>query len=278
VRTLAIVTEVRSLVASLMLALTLFGSPALAQDASIKDACIDAYRQNQPLRRDGKLVLARSELLVCARSACPAALQRDCIEWLADVDARLPSVLLGATNAAGEDVADVHVTMDGREVTAELDGRPFQLDPGPHQFRFERAGAEAVVREIVAKEGEKARRIDVRLSPIAGPLPVPLPTHRPVTWPTLSLAIAGAAGLTTAVVVGVTGVSERSSLDSCKPSCPEAKIAPVRTLFTIADVVGGVSIGVLGVATVLFVLRPSVPMGSVRVGISPTGASCAVSF
>jgi hypothetical protein len=263
-----------------ILAMALLATSAQAQNAPTKDACIDAYRHNQPLRRDGRLLEARSELLICARDPCPPALQKDCLEWLADLDARLPSVLLGATNAQGDDVVDVTVTMDNRDVTTRLDGRPIPVDPGPHQFRFERAGARAVVREVVVKEGEKGRRVDARLVPVlVAPAPPP-PKHRPLTWPTIALGAAGSAGLVTAFVVGFVGVADRANLGSCKGTCTADQVGNVRTLFNVADVTGGASIVLLGAATVFFVLRPSVPVGTadVRLGLSPAGASITARF
>jgi hypothetical protein len=264
----------------MVLAVALIGLPARGQSEPSKIACLEAYRQNQPLRRDGRLLEARSELLVCARAPCPPALQKDCLEWLAGLDARLPSVLLGATNAQGDDVVDVTVTMDGHDVTTRLDGRPIPVDPGPHQFRFERTGAQAVVREVVVKEGEKGRRVDARLVPVIVAPPPPPPTHRPLTLPTIALGAAGSAGLVTAFVVGFVGVADRARLDSCKGSCTADQIGNVRTLFNVADVTGGVSIALLGAATVFFVLRPRVPLGTaaVRVGLRPAGAAIDVSF
>jgi hypothetical protein len=38
-------------------------------------------------------------------------------------------------------VSDVRVTVDGRELTTRLDGRPIPIDPGKHAFHFERGGA-----------------------------------------------------------------------------------------------------------------------------------------
>src|SRR5271156_3625369 len=68
-------------------------SPARADE---KAACIAASEDAQQLKLDGKLTLARARLLGCARAECPAIVRQDCAQWIAEVDAALPTVVLGA--------------------------------------------------------------------------------------------------------------------------------------------------------------------------------------
>jgi hypothetical protein len=51
--------------------------------------------------------------------------------------------------------------MDGEILVRKLDGKSVTVDPGPHTFKFEIAGAQAVVERALVKEGEKARSVNV---------------------------------------------------------------------------------------------------------------------
>src|SRR5512142_618073 len=74
------------------------------------DTCIDASVKGQELRDAGKLLDARAKFLLCSREPCPGLLQRDCAAWLANLDARLPSVVISAQDPDGHDTALVKVT------------------------------------------------------------------------------------------------------------------------------------------------------------------------
>lgn len=214
--------------------------PSVAQPS--KEECLDAYRVNQRLRHDGKLIEARQMLLVCARDPCPPALQKDCVDWLHELDDRLPSIVVGATDAHG-DVQDVTVSIDGARFATRLDGRAIDVDPGPHHFKLEHRNDAPIERDLVVREGEKARRLDVRFGPVA------LVTtdnvvprfHRPVRAPVIAVGLVGIASLATAAGFGIAGLSLRSNLDDCKPNCSDVRLSPVRTDFLVADVTGAIS-------------------------------------
>jgi hypothetical protein len=141
-----------ALAASSLLAFT-----ALADD---KQVCSDAYSKAQTFRDAHKLVVAREQLRICARAECPGFIAKDCAGWLKDVEPRIPSVVFVAKNAAGSDVADVKVTMDGAPLVTKLDGLAVDIDPGAHTFDFEAPDGRAEEKAVVT-EGAKAQRISV---------------------------------------------------------------------------------------------------------------------
>jgi hypothetical protein len=79
------------------MSLVAFSSSARADD---KKVCSDAYEKAQSLRDEGKLVTARDQMRTCARATCAKFIAKDCATWLADVEARIPSVVLSATDAS----------------------------------------------------------------------------------------------------------------------------------------------------------------------------------
>src|SRR5580692_7308798 len=107
--------------------------------ADEKQVCSDAYQQAQKLREAHKLVTAREQMKVCARAECPGFIAKDCADWLKDVELRIPSVVLTGKNAAGADVTDMKVSIDGAPLVSKLDGLAVDVDPGAHTFAFEAA-------------------------------------------------------------------------------------------------------------------------------------------
>ena len=101
-------------------------------------------------------------LLSCSRPECPATVLRDCSQWMNEVVALMPTVVLGARDAQGRDVLSARVSMDGVVVANGLDGKTIEVDPGTHTFRFEAGGA-ATEQRVLIREGEKGRLVSVTL-------------------------------------------------------------------------------------------------------------------
>jgi hypothetical protein len=236
--------------------LSLFATHAAADEAPDKQRCLDAYAKSQPLRRDGKLSEARQELLLCARDPCPKQLQPDCVGWLEEVDRALPSVILRATDARGNDVSDVSVSLDGKPFVSRLDGRALSVDPGSHVFRFERTGKAPVEQSIVIREGEKRRRVVVQLeAPVEKPRPSaaqPAAASSGPPWTAYALGGVGIVALGTFAYFGLSGVSDRNQLDNCKPNCSSSAVERVDRKFWVANIALAVSAAALGGATVIF--------------------------
>jgi hypothetical protein len=202
-------------------------------------------------------------------------LRPECLQWLNDVEQRLPSIVLEARDAEGHDLTAVKVTIDGALVADKLDGRAIDLDPGEHVLRLQADGKKGAEQKILLVEGEKRRRISARLEASAASVPiVPQPepqprqepeppkpegeTHTRVGWPVIALGAIGALGLGGFAFFGLSGSSKQSDLDSgCKPACEPSKVDDVRRTYLFADISLAVGVAAIGAAIVYFVTQSS---------------------
>jgi hypothetical protein len=122
--------------------------------------CIDAAEQGQNLRGTNKLVAAKLAFAGCAADTCPAAIRKDCAQWVLEVESAIPSLVFGA-KIDGADATAVRVFIDGALAAQSLDGRAVPIDPGPHVVRFETSGLPPLERSVVVNEGAKGRGVDV---------------------------------------------------------------------------------------------------------------------
>jgi hypothetical protein len=154
--------------------------------ADIKAECVEANARAQDLRRDGKLLSAREQLLRCADPTCPTIVRDDCARRMDDVDKTLPTIVFEVKDPSGADVSAVSVTLDGKPWADSLQGKARPADPGSHVFVFTVAGLPPVQRSFVLTEGEKGRRERIVLeSAPRGPSPAtttsPPPAPPPAT-------------------------------------------------------------------------------------------------
>lgn len=124
--------------------------------------CLRTNENSQKLRREKRLKEAVEELKVCSRPSCPGAIQKDCTQWLREVEAILPTLSFTAKDGGGNDLTDVRVTMDGELLLQQLDGSAVPIDPGKHSFTFSHEGEEDQTQQILVSEGDKARKVEVR--------------------------------------------------------------------------------------------------------------------
>jgi hypothetical protein len=168
----------------------LFTATAEARAAS-KQECAAAYEKTQSLREIGQLREARIQAASCSASSCSVYVTRDCLQWLTEIDAILPTVVFRAQDGAGANALAVRVMVDGQPVTERLDGEAVPLDPGEHVVRFEMAGAEAVEQKVTIQQGEKNRKLAVsfkKAPPARPPAPPPAAAVSPVVRPPSTLA------------------------------------------------------------------------------------------
>ncbi|WP_438022573.1 hypothetical protein [Sorangium sp. So ce233] len=274
-------TARRSLVVAAALAALACLQPARAR-AGDAEACFTASEEGQRLRDEGRLREARARFIACGAAACPALVRSDCAGWLADVTARVPTLILSAQDEQGQDVADVQVTLDGAPLAARLDGKAVEVDPGEHVLRFERAGSAPVALRLVVREGEKLRRVSARLvrpatvragaaTPGGGAITrgggAIAPREDQAASPpasSLLLPIAlGGVALAGGVAYAALGLSARADADrlrtTCAPRCAEADVDAVRTKVIAANVAFGVGVAALGGAVAALLLRGPVP-------------------
>ena len=134
-------------------------APALADG---NEVCATAAEQAQSLRKAGKLREARERLVKCTRDTCSAIVRPFCAQWLSEVDAALPSVVIRALDARGQDVLEARVVLDGQPLTERLDGLAVAVDPGAHHVRCEARGGAAAEGDFLIAEGEKNRPLILR--------------------------------------------------------------------------------------------------------------------
>ena len=220
-------------------------------------ACVAAYQNAQLSMRRANLSNAREQLQTCLSESCPSPLRGDCAQWLNEVEARMPGVILVCEGPDGATRADVRVTVDGAPFVDRLDGKSSVIDPGEHTFRFELAdGASLEVKQLVT-EGDKLQRVVARFRR-AERIEPPVATTRPVPWTVYALggvSVLAAGGFAYA---GLSGLSGKDDLQGCKPDCASAEISAVRTKFVVADVLLGVSIASLAAATYLYLTRGTI--------------------
>jgi hypothetical protein len=258
----------------------LSAGPALADEPQAKpgvEACLSASEKGQQLRDEGKLLAAREAFVTCAQASCPALLQRDCSGWLADAEARLPSVVLTAEDPAGHETAEVRVALDGVPRLARIDGRAVPLDPGEHVLRFERPGSPAIEEHVLLHEGEQRRKVAVRFtssSPTAAARLAPeAPPSRPTPAAVFMLGgvgLAGGAAFAALASVAKTDADELRA--TCAPSCQEADVDAVRIKLTAANAALGLGAAALGTAAILWLTRPGQASSppSARVSLAPS--------
>ncbi len=250
--------------------------------ADDNDTCLAAYEKAQRLRKDGKLGASRDELALCVQPKCHALIKRDCSRWMTELERVAPTVIVNARDAQGKDVLDVRVTVDGVLLLDRLDGKPHELDPGVHVFRYE--GDKAVLSEerVVIREGEKNRIINVRLGATEPALP-PRPT-KPAETPAPPPPVSGyvllgvaAAGATAFGVLAALGQRDLDDMrKGCAPRCDESDVNAARTKIVVANVSLGVGLVAAGAGAYVLLRPRRAPSGweaSVR---SAAGGAAAV--
>jgi hypothetical protein len=221
------------------------------QPADEKQACASAAEEAEQLRIDARLLEARERLVRCSRPACPTAVRNDCAQWMTEVVAAIPTVVLGVRDGRGQDVLSARVSVDRVAVEHALEGKPLEVDPGVRTFRFESAGA-ATEQVVLIREGEKSRAITATLDTGLGAPAVPSgsasppsPRISPWTWAFGSVGVL-ALGLGAYLEISVN--HDANGLQrACGHSCSRAQIDPLvlkqQVLGPIAFGVGAISSG-----------------------------------
>ncbi|HEY4116359.1 MAG TPA: hypothetical protein VGM56_00835 [Byssovorax sp.] len=230
-------------------AAVLVAGPAAADD---KNVCATAYDDTQSLKKAGRLHDAREQAALCVRTVCPSFMRVDCARWLGEIEAAEPSVVFEVKDAHGADTTAVRVTLDGKPWLTELDGQAKLIDPGRHTLRFELPDASSKDEDLVVREQEKGRLVQVLFDGAAPTTPsTPSPSIAPWILGGVGVALAGAG-----VAMGVVVLGAKSDVDKLCPGavCPSDDVksqadgsrSTVNTLgpiSTTAMALGGVAIG-----------------------------------
>jgi hypothetical protein len=273
-------------------------APARVAAADDTSDCIAASEAAQTLRDQRALLEARDKLTQCARDVCPGPIRLDCIQQQVVVSAAMPSLVLRAKDAHGDDVTEVTVLCDGKPFATRLDGKALLVNPGSHVFRFESATLPPVERPIVVAEGEKNRLVVTDLTMPTAPPPSepsvaasPAPRDRVngdgLFVPGVVFAGIGVAALTPMSVLWVTGTHDIHEMrTTCAPAaggggCPADRVDSDRTKLVVGDVFMGIAAAGIATGAVLIVVssypaadeRPA----SLRVEASPLNGGAYVS-
>ena len=257
---------------SLLLACFSFVAPALlaapAANADEKDACVAAHSSGQVSRNEGKLRAARAKFLTCANERCPPLVRRDCTQWHQEISEAEPTIVFEVHDPHDVEVTDVKIGVDGEPLADRITGVAHELDPGEHTLRFELATGEVLEEKIVARAGEKNRRIVVRAPPapspqvVTAPPPPPQPEQPSHGVPTLAYVFGGVAVVGLGVFTGFSliGLSKESDLrSSCAPFCAQSEIDSARRDYLVGDI--GLGVAVVAAAATVYVLLTT-PKGS----------------
>lgn len=140
--------------------LLVFSRAARAADPT-KDQCISANEDADALRKRGSLRAARISLLTCVNPACPRLVRDDCNLRINELDAAIPTLAFTARENA-TDTTTVSVSMDGKPLVEQIDGKPVPVDPGEHSFTFFLKGYPPQTQKLVIREGEKNRAVPIQ--------------------------------------------------------------------------------------------------------------------
>lgn len=205
--------------------------------------CLAASESSLALRNQHKLRDARAQLLICSAASCPEEIRDECVHRMGEIKTAMPTIVFEFKDAAGNDLDDVKVTVDGQLGGNRLGGAALAADPGEHTFVFETVGQPAVKKRYVLREGEKDRRERVTFGSAVATVP---PAAAAVAAPPASIiaqspgappsAGGSSGGLATqriaaivAASVGVVGLGvgigfgldSMSKHDSAKAACPD---------------------------------------------------------
>jgi len=221
------------------------------------EACMTAYESAQLQRRAGKLIDARAAAQTCGASTCPRAVASDCAQWFSELEKEIPSIVVSANDGV-TDVVDVRVSVDGKRTVDRLDGRAFEVDPGPHQLVLERKNAPARTLNILVREGERGRVVRVVFEP---PGDAQARGTRPAAVAGWAFGGVAIAGLVSFGVLALVSSSQKSDLEGCAPRCEPSRVDAMTRNAAFADVALGVGV-VAAAASVVFFLLPRTPAGS----------------
>lgn len=225
------------------------------------EACLSSAEHGELEKKRGALARARTTLGVCASDDCPAPVRAMCRLYLDEIGSMIPTLEITARDDHRKVLDDVRITIDDIEAAADGDGT-FAVDPGTHVVRV-RHGTRIEEAEVEVAVGQKRTPVAIVFTvPVvaerpaaAARRPSSVDTAAPESRRTRSFEIApwiaGGLGLAALGGAGVFGVRWLGATD-CKPGCSPSEVDDIQRNALVADVLVGVGVVALGVATALF--------------------------
>lgn len=279
---------------------------ASAADPAVSE-CLRASSASLTAANEHKLRAERAELLICAQDSCPPEIRKECLRRVEQVNASIPTVVFEVTDARGNDVSAIRLTMDGELLAERLDGTALAVDPGEHEFVFESPQVPTLTRRFVLRAGEKDRRIPIRLEGpgAAGAASAPTQatgtasdlrpppqsdpgtdrsssTQQTLGWIALGT---GAVGLSTWALTGALALSKKGAIDedcpknTCSTSVRDeaSEYNRLRTVSTIGFFTGIAAAGA-GLALLLTAPEAAPRSGGIRPWVGLTSAGVTGTF
>jgi hypothetical protein len=268
--------------------------------ADSKQECAAAYDKVQSSRDQGKLLEARRQAVTCSAPTCSVYVTKDCSQWLAELDASLPTVVFTVRDPAGADASAVRITVDGTVIAEKLDGKAVPMDPGEHVVRFEMAGAAPLEQKVLIRQGERNRTLVAAFKAGSSPDPAPAggPTPGAGVGPVaeqggggrsaqrtvgIALLAVGGAGIVVGAVTGALVIAQHGTLATAcgKGPCPSTEQGDVNAYHTKGLVstigfIGGAVVAGAGVVVLLTAPKKAPAIGgsvTPYLGLGTVGAT-----
>ena len=229
--------------------------------------CSVTYKRALKLERNGRLLDAQAQLQACAKPVCGTVVQRQCRIRYEQLVGDTPSIVPTVSDPHGAPVVDVEVSMDGVLLASRIDGRAVPIDPGLHEFVFQKNKDVVATQKIVILEGQRNHPIAVTLEtpkeppPAAAAAPAPEPHVPPAAVSELPageprrLSLKGPSTLlgTGLLALGGYGLltywgrNDNDKLAQCSPNCLQASVDHVHDLYLYANI--SLSVGIVAVVT-----------------------------
>lgn len=232
-------------------------SPLLAAQSKAQtpvEQCVADHVAGQEAGLQSGLLEARSRFRACAQPRCPEVVAKACTDLLRELEPRIPSIVPVVRDERGDDVVDGALTLDGEAVPLAAWGRAREVDPGAHELTLERGGQVISRRSVVVSEGEKNRRIELKVA-AAEAADSPVDPLRVAGWIGVGLGAAAVAG-----AVGFWGAASAEHADlemTCAPRCEDAAVSGAKTKALVGDVLLGGGLALAAAGSILILLpRP----------------------
>lgn len=250
-----------------------------------KSACLGSFGRAQRMRREAMLLEARQELLACAQDGCFDAVRVKCLQWLDEVDADIPTLVIAIKDKRGETPPDARVLIDGGGASAALGGRALEVNPGTHEMSVTLGSGERMVKTVTILQGQKNQSVVFDFTPPEEPTntlpPQVIVRGSSTNVPAIIAFGVGGAALAAGIITGALALKDGDDLEEqCDQVGCDADDLGDHTLAHVSTgtfVLAGVS-AALGL-TFLFVLDDDdEPRPGVALSVGPTSTSLRVDF